>query len=73
MDTFWNLIDEILDATLFVLICMEALLVVFTRHELATVCLAVAVTLLSRLLTVGLPPGRCCRAFSICRGDPRRY
>jgi CPA1 family monovalent cation:H+ antiporter len=52
---FWELIDEILNATLFVLIGMEVLLVVFSVNLLIAASLAVAVTLLARLLTVGLP------------------
>jgi monovalent cation:H+ antiporter, CPA1 family len=55
LDMFWELIDEILNATLFVLIGMEVLLVVFSVNLLIAASLAVAVTLLARLLTVGLP------------------
>lgn len=52
---FWELIDEILNATLFVLIGMEVLLVVFSANHLIAAGLAVAVTLLASLLTVGMP------------------
>lgn len=55
LDMFWELIDEILNATLFVLIGMEVLLVTFSASLLMAAGLAVAVTLLARLLTVGLP------------------
>ncbi len=55
LDMFWELIDEILNATLFVLIGMEVLLVVFSANLLIAASLAVVVTLLARLLTVGLP------------------
>jgi CPA1 family monovalent cation:H+ antiporter len=55
LDMFWELIDEILNATLFVLIGMEVLLVVFSANLVVAAGLAVAVTLLARLLTVGLP------------------
>jgi len=55
LDMFWELIDEILNATLFVLIGMEVLLVVFSVNELVSASVAIAVTLLARLLTVGLP------------------
>ncbi|MCG6869051.1 MAG: sodium:proton antiporter [Gammaproteobacteria bacterium] len=55
LDMFWELIDEILNAILFVLIGMEVLLVVFSVNLLIAASLAVAVTLLARLLTVGLP------------------
>ncbi|MCJ7592617.1 MAG: sodium:proton antiporter [Woeseiaceae bacterium] len=55
LDMFWELIDEILNATLFVLIGMEVLLVVFSANLILAAGLAIAVTLLARLLTVGLP------------------
>jgi len=55
LDMFWELIDEILNAVLFVLIGMEVLLVVFSASELAAAGVAIMVTLLARLLTVGMP------------------
>jgi CPA1 family monovalent cation:H+ antiporter len=55
LSMFWEIIDEILNATLFVLIGMEVLLVVFSVHEMTGTLLAIGVTLLARLLTVGLP------------------
>jgi len=55
IDMFWELVDEMLNAVLFVLIGMEVLLVVFSVSMMAAAGLAVVVTLLARLLTVGLP------------------
>jgi CPA1 family monovalent cation:H+ antiporter len=69
LDMFWELVDEILNATLFVLIGMEVLLVVFSLRELAAAAVAVAVTLLARLLTVGLPVRLLRRAFDLPRGS----
>ena len=69
LDMFWELIDEILNATLFVLIGMEVLLVAFSLHELAAAAVAVAVTLLARLLTVGLPVRLLPSAFKLPRGS----
>jgi Na+:H+ antiporter len=69
VDMFWELMDEILNATLFVLIGMEVLLVVFSFHELVAACLAVGVTLLARLLTVGLPVATLPRAFNLPHGS----
>jgi CPA1 family monovalent cation:H+ antiporter len=69
VDMFWELIDEILNATLFVLIGMEVLLVVFSLHELLAACLAIAVTLLARFLTVGLPVALLPGAFNLPRGS----
>jgi CPA1 family monovalent cation:H+ antiporter len=55
IDMFWELVDEMLNAVLFVLIGMEVLLVVFSTGVLIAAGLAVIVTLLARFLTVGLP------------------
>ncbi len=55
LDMFWELIDEILNALLFVLIGMEVLLLVLSVNQLAAACVAIVVTLMARLLTVGVP------------------
>ena len=55
LDMFWELVDSILNAMLFVLIGMEVLSVVFSIKETLATGLAISVTLLARLLTVGLP------------------
>ena len=69
LDMFWELIDAILNAMLFVLIGMEVLLVMFSLHELVAAGVAVVVTLLARLLTVGLPVGLLQPAFDLPRGS----
>ena len=69
LDMFWELIDEILNATLFVLIGMEVLLVAFSVNELVAALVAVAVTLLARLLTVGLPVGLLQRVLKLPQGS----
>ncbi len=69
VDMFWELIDEILNATLFVLMGMEVLLVTFSLNELVAAALAVVVTLLARLLTVGLPVRLNARAFNLPAGS----
>jgi Na+:H+ antiporter len=69
LDMFWELIDEILNATLFVLIGMEVLLVAFSANELVAALVAVAVTLLARLLTVGLPVGLLRPLLKLPRGS----
>ena len=71
LDMFWELLDEIINAVLFVLIGMEVLLVVFSVSELVAAGLAIMVTLLARLLTVGLPV-KFLGAPSSCREDPAR-
>jgi len=69
LDMFWELIDEILNAVLFVLIGMEVLLVVFSATELVAAGVAILVTLLARLLTVGFPVTLLRRAFNLPRGS----
>ncbi len=55
VDMFWELLDEILNAVLFVLIGMEVLLISFSAGIFVAAAVAAAVTLLARTLTVGLP------------------
>lgn len=55
VDMFWELIDEILNALLFVLIGLEVLLIAFPARVIAAGLVAFAVSLLSRLITVGAP------------------
>lgn len=57
LDTFWELVDEILNALLFLLIGIEVLVLdISIRHLLAGLLLIPAV-LLARLLSVGIPFG----------------
>ncbi len=69
LDMFWELIDEILNATLFVLIGMEILLVSLSLNGLVAAMVAITVTLLARLLTVGLPVRLLPRIFKLPRGS----
>jgi CPA1 family monovalent cation:H+ antiporter len=55
VDMFWELIDEILNAVLFVLIGMEVLLISFSMSLLLAGAVAVVVALAARWVTVGLP------------------
>jgi len=55
VDHFWELLDSILNAALFVLIGFEALLLPFSSMLFAAGLLAVGVTLGARLLSAGLP------------------
>jgi CPA1 family monovalent cation:H+ antiporter len=55
LDSFWELIDEVLNAVLFVLLGLEVLAVTFTGRHLAAGLLAIPVVLLARLVSVGLP------------------
>ena len=69
IDMFWELLDEILNATLFVLMGMEVLLVSFSGSVLPAAAVAVLLTLLARLLTVGLPVRWAKRAFKLPQGS----
>jgi CPA1 family monovalent cation:H+ antiporter len=69
LDMFWELLDQILNAVLFVLMGMEVLLVTFGLGELVATVLAVAVTLLARAVIVGLPVAVLPRAFNLPRGS----
>ncbi|MXR29879.1 sodium:proton antiporter [Pseudomonas sp. PICF6] len=55
LDMFWELIDEILNAVLFVLIGLEVILIHFTSPLIVTGLMVIVLTLFSRLLTVGVP------------------
>ena len=55
LDTFWAVIDEILNAVLFVLIGLELLVLDFTPRYLWAILLAIPVVLGARFLSVSVP------------------
>jgi CPA1 family monovalent cation:H+ antiporter len=55
MTAFWSVIDELLNAMLFVLIGFELFAINFTRIVLLPVAMALPLALLSRLVGVALP------------------
>jgi CPA1 family monovalent cation:H+ antiporter len=55
LDTFWELVDETLNAVLFVLIGIELIVVTFTGASLSAALLLVPVALLARFVAVGMP------------------
>ena len=71
LDMFWELIDEILNAVLFVLIGMEVLLINFSVPVLVAGAVAIVVTLLSRCLSVGLPVAALGGHFGLPNGSWR--
>ncbi len=71
VDMFWELIDEILNAVLFVLLGMEVLVIAFSWQRLAAGAAAIAVTLAARALTVGLPVRAAGLRFGLPRGSSR--
>jgi CPA1 family monovalent cation:H+ antiporter len=57
LDTFWELVDEVLNAVLFVLIGLEVLVLSFRGEYLLAGLLVIPLVLLARLVSVGLPIG----------------
>ncbi len=55
LDRFWGLLDEFLNAVLFVMIGMEVLVLIFTLGYLEAGIAAVFIVLLARLVSVGVP------------------
>jgi CPA1 family monovalent cation:H+ antiporter len=55
LDTFWELIDEILNAVLFVLIGLEVLILPFTNDVLLAATLLIPLVLAARFISVGIP------------------
>ena len=55
LDTFWELVDEILNAVLFVLIGLEVLVLSFELSYLWAAALIIPLVLLARLVSVSLP------------------
>lgn len=55
LDTFWELVDEILNAILFVLIGLEVLVITFTKNTFMAGLLAIPIVLFSRFISVNIP------------------
>jgi CPA1 family monovalent cation:H+ antiporter len=55
LDNFWELVDEILNAVLFVLIGLEVLLLSFRGEYLLAAVAIIPAVLLARYISVGLP------------------
>lgn len=57
LDTFWELVDEVLNVVLFVMIGLEVLVLVYTFEHFAAGLAAIPIVLFARLVSVGLPIG----------------
>ena len=55
LDDFWELIDEILNAVLFLLIGLEILILTFTKQFVIAGLLAIPIMLIARWICVGVP------------------
>ena len=68
LDTFWELVDEILNAVLFVLIGLEVLVLTFTQEYLLASTLMIPLVLLSRTAAIGVPIALLSRVRSFTPG-----
>ena len=68
LDMFWELLDEILTAVLFVLIGLEVVLIPISSGMILAAAAVVAMTLLARLITVGAPIALFGRVFKLPPG-----
>ena len=57
LDLFWHLLDEILNAVLFMLIGLEVLVMHFHQRYLAVIAVLIPIVLLARLISIGIPLG----------------
>ncbi|MCM5704720.1 cation:proton antiporter [Larsenimonas salina] len=71
VDGFWELIDEILNAVLFVLIGLELLLIPLTLDYLWIAAPLIALILCVRFLTIGLPTTLLRKTFDFRAGTTR--
>ena len=68
LDLFWELLDEILTAVLFVLMGMEVAVIHFAQDLFMAAVVTILITLLARWLTVGLPVKLLRSAFKLPKG-----
>jgi CPA1 family monovalent cation:H+ antiporter len=68
VDAFWELIDEILNAVLFVLIGLGLVVIPMTRPLLYAAPVAISITLFARWVSAGLPSALFDSAFALPRG-----
>ncbi|HEY4156800.1 MAG TPA: sodium:proton antiporter, partial [Polyangiaceae bacterium] len=68
LDKFWTLIDEVLNALLFMLVGFEVIRLVLTRSLVVVCLLLIPAVLLARLVSVALPLGLLSRKTNFARG-----
>ena len=69
VDMFWDLIDAILNAVLFVLIGLEIVVIDYAAGLAAPIALVIVITLLARLIAVGAPVALLNRYFRLPEGS----
>lgn len=55
VDMFWEILDEVFNAVLFILIGLEVLAISFERNYIIAGIIAIVVVLISRFISVGIP------------------
>ena len=55
VDKFWEMIDEVLNAILFLLIGLELLIIPFNHELLLLGCITIGIVLLARFISVAIP------------------
>lgn len=68
VDLFWELIDEILNAVLFVLLGLEIILLTLSWTLFGLSLIVILITLLARWLTVGLPVSLASKRMKLPKG-----
>lgn len=68
LDMFWELLDSMLNAVLFVLIGLEVILIEFSTSLALAAAAVIAITLAARLLSVGVPISLLGRVFNLPQG-----
>lgn len=68
IDMFWELIDEILNAVLFVLIGLEIVVIAFSKGLVVGGIIAILITLAARLITAGMAISLLRPMFRLPRG-----
>lgn len=68
LDMFWELLDSMLNAVLFVLIGLEVILIEFSTSLALAGAVVIVITLAARLLSVGAPFTLLQRVFNLPRG-----
>lgn len=71
LDKFWFLVDEVLNALLFVLVGLEVLRISLTRETLTAGAAMIPVVLLARLVSVAVPIGLLASRMRFARGTIR--
>lgn len=71
LDMFWELLDEILNAVLFVLLGLEVILIRFSPSVILAMAAVIAAVLCIRLATVGAPVALGTRFFQLPPGSWR--